>query len=80
MRRILSRKISVEAMLEFLMWLTVPYLVVGLVWTFFHPEQVQVLESRLLLTLPAGANLVAFGIVTVLWPLQLLGAEFCVAG
>lgn len=79
MRRVLSRKISIEAMLEFLMWAAIPYLVIGLAWTFFHPEQVQLLENQLLLRVPAGANLVSFGLVTLLWPVQVLGASFCVA-
>lgn len=78
-RRILSYKLSVEQLLETLMWLSLPYLVIGLVWTFFHPEQVQLIESSLLTKFPAGADLVAFGQVTLLWPVLLLGADVCVA-
>jgi hypothetical protein len=37
-RRVLSRRVSVEEMLEIVMWLAIPYLVIGLSWTFFHPE------------------------------------------
>jgi hypothetical protein len=77
-RRILGYKVSVEQMLETLMWLALPYLVIGLVWTFFHPEQVQLIESSLLTRFPAGADLVAFGQVTLLWPVLLLGAHVCV--
>ena len=79
LRRILSYKVSVEAMLETAMWLSLPYLLIGLVWTFFHPEQVQAIEASLLTRFPAGADLVAFGQVTLLWPVLLLGAEVCVA-
>ena len=75
----LSRPVKVEAMIETLMWLALPYLVIGLVWTFFHPEQVQLIESSLLTKFPAGADLVAFGQVTLLWPVLLLGADVCVA-
>ncbi|BBX25519.1 hypothetical protein [Mycolicibacterium alvei] len=78
-RRILGHRVSVEQMLETLMWLALPYLVIGLVWTFFHPEQVQLIETSLLTKFPAGANLVAFGQVTLLWPVLLLGADVCVA-
>ncbi|WP_029109418.1 hypothetical protein [Mycobacterium sp. URHD0025] len=77
-RRALSYKLSVEQLLETLMWLSLPYLVIGLVWTFFHPEQVQIIEASLLTKFPAGANLVAFGQVTLLWPVLLLGADVCV--
>lgn len=78
-RRILGHRVSVEQMLETLMWLALPYLVIGLVWTFFHPDQVQLIETSLLTKFPAGANLVAFGQVTLLWPVLLLGADVCVA-
>lgn len=78
-RRMLGRKASVEQVLEMLMWLALPYLMIGLVWTFFHPEQVQLIESSLLTKFPAGADLVAFGQVTLLWPVLLLGADVCVA-
>ncbi|MGV0813005.1 hypothetical protein ABQF34_13680 [Mycolicibacterium boenickei] len=78
-RRILSYRASVEQVLETLMWLSLPYLVIGLVWTFFHPEQVQLIETSLLTKVPAGANLVAFGQVTLLWPVLLLGADVCIA-
>ncbi|WP_105367073.1 hypothetical protein [Mycolicibacterium porcinum] len=78
-RRTLSYKLSVEQLLETLMWLSLPYLVIGLAWTFFHPEQVQLIESSLLTKSPAGADLVAFGQVTLLWPVLLLGADVCVA-
>ncbi|KHO25453.1 hypothetical protein [Mycolicibacterium setense] len=77
-RRALSYKLSVEQLIETLMWLSLPYLVIGLVWTFFHPEQVQVIETSLLTKFPAGANLVAFGQVALLWPVLLMGADVCV--
>ncbi|MCV7064673.1 hypothetical protein H7H51_01300 [Mycolicibacterium farcinogenes] len=78
-RRVLSRKASVEQVLETLMWLSLPYPVIGLVWTFLHPEQVQLIETSLLTKFPAGADLVAFGQVTLLWPVLLLGADVCIA-
>ncbi|MBU9765249.1 hypothetical protein FR943_15525 [Mycobacterium sp. TNTM28] len=78
LRRILAHKVSVEQLIETLMWLALPYLVIGLVWTFFHPDQVQLIETSLLTKFPAGANLVAFGQVTLLWPVLLLGADVCI--
>lgn len=80
LRRILSYQVSVEGMIEALMWLALPYLVVGLAWTFFHPDQVQLIETELLTKVPAGADLVAFGQVTLLWPLLLMGGHICVPG
>ncbi|OBG86402.1 hypothetical protein A5733_06225 [Mycobacterium sp. NS-7484] len=79
LRRILSYQASVEQVLETLMWLSLPYLTIGLVFTFFHPEQVQLIETSLLTKFPAGADLVAFGQVTLLWPFLLLGADICIA-
>lgn len=78
-QRILGHKLSVEQVLEILMWLALPYLVIGLVWTFLHPEQVQVIEASLLTKFPAGADLLAFGQVTLVWPVLLLGADVCIA-
>jgi hypothetical protein len=77
LRRLLSRKVSVEAMIEFAMWLAIPYLIVGVVWAFAHAEFVQHRETELNKQLPAGANLVAFGESTVLWPFLLLAPDGC---
>ncbi|MFN3007159.1 hypothetical protein [Mycolicibacterium wolinskyi] len=66
-------------MIETALWLALSYIVIGLLWTFFHPEQVQLIESELLTRIPAGANLMAFGQVTLLWPLLLVGGDICVA-
>lgn len=79
LRRILSYQASVEQVLETLMWLSLPYLAIGLVFTFFHPEQVQLIETSLFTKFPAGADLVAFSQVTLLWPFLLLGADICIA-
>lgn len=78
LRRLLGYRVSIEAMIEVLLWLALPYLFIGLVWTFFHPDQVQAFEDQLS-ALPVGADLVAFGLTTVLWPVLLLGAEVCAA-
>ena len=77
LRRLLSRKVSIEAMLEFAMWLAIPYLVIGIVWTFFNADDVARIESRLETSIPAGSDLGAFGTTTALWPFLLLGHEIC---
>ncbi|MDT5099378.1 MAG: hypothetical protein QOC76_3115 [Mycobacterium sp.] len=77
LRRLLSRKVSIEAMLEFAMWIAIPYLVVGIVWTFLNADDVARIEDRLHTRMPAGAELAAFGATTALWPFLLFGHEVC---
>ena len=77
LRRLLSRKVSVEAMLEFVMWVAIPYLLVGIVWTFFNADDVARIETRWEPRLPAGSDLAAFGATTALWPFLLFGHEVC---
>jgi hypothetical protein len=79
LRRVLSRRVSVEAMIEFGMWLAVPYLVIGLVWAFFDAEQVQLIETAWRTRIPAGSDILAFVQTAVMWPFLLLGADVCVA-
>ena len=57
LRRLLSRKVSIEAMLEFAMWIAIPYLVIGIVWTFFNADDVARIESHLETRIPAGSDL-----------------------
>ena len=77
LRRLLSRKVSIEAMLEIAMWIAIPYLVVGIVWTFFNADDVARIETRLQTRMPAGSDLAAFGATSVLWPFLLSGHELC---
>ncbi|MGZ6779252.1 MAG: hypothetical protein ACXVGO_09685 [Mycobacterium sp.] len=77
LRRLLSRKVSIEAVLEFAMWLAIPYLVVGIVWTFVNADDVARVESRLQTRMPAGSDLAAFGATAALWPFLLFGNEVC---
>jgi hypothetical protein len=79
LRRILSRRVSVEAMIETAMWLAIPYLVIGLVWAFFDAEQVQAIETVLQSRLPAGSEVLAFVETAVLWPFMVLGNDVCMA-
>jgi hypothetical protein len=79
LRRVLSRKVSVEAMIEIAMWLAIPYLIVGVVWSFATADDVQRIETELQSRLPAGAELVAFGTTTALWPVLMIAPEVCTA-
>ncbi|MGY4654539.1 hypothetical protein [Mycobacterium sp. URHB0021] len=54
-----------------------PYVVIGLVWAFFHAEQVQHIETLLQTRLPAGSEIAAFGQVAVMWPVLLLAPSVC---
>jgi hypothetical protein len=75
----LSRTVSVEAMIEIAMWLAIPYLLIGIVWTFFNADDVARIETQLETRMPAGSDLAAFGTTTALWPLLLVGEEVCAA-
>ena len=72
LRRTLSRRVSVAGLTEIALWLGGAYLTVGLVWSFFHPDGVQHIQTQLeqQLHLPAGTNyqLAALGEASVLWP------------
>ena len=76
-RRLLSRKVSVEAMMEFGLWAGLAHVVVGVVWTTVHFDTVTQLEAALQPLLPAGAELAAFGLTTLLWPLMFLVSAVC---
>ena len=78
LRRILSRRVSVEAMIELAMWLAVPYVVIGLVFAFFKAEQVALIETQLQTRLPAGSDIAAYGLTALFWPAELFGVDVCV--
>ncbi len=79
LRRVLSRRVSVAAMIELAMWLAIPYLLIGLGWAFFDAEQVQLLDTALKTKLPAGSEILAFVQTAVMWPQLMLGASVCAA-
>ncbi|MCT7660964.1 hypothetical protein [Mycobacterium deserti] len=78
LRRILSRRVSVEAMLEFAMWLALPYLTIGLVWAFFDAEQVHLIDAALRNRIPAGSDVGAFVLTAASWPARVFGFDLCV--
>ncbi|MDR3662915.1 MAG: hypothetical protein P4L86_21440 [Mycobacterium sp.] len=77
LRRLLGRRISVGAMMEFLLLLMIPYLLVGLVWTVLHPHAVQQVQTQWDRAFPAVAPLAALVEVTVVWPPMVMGVEIC---
>ena len=66
-------------MIEFALWMAIPYIVIGLVFAFFGAEQVQLIETQFQSRLPAGSDIAAFLLVALLWPLQLVGVGVCAA-
>ncbi len=79
LRRVLAYQVSIEALIEFAMWLAIPYLTCGLVWALVHPEQTQELQTRLEKVLPAGADVGGFGLMMAFWPASIQIADACPA-
>lgn len=79
LRRVLAHRVSVAALFEAALWLALPYLVIGIVFTFVQPEFVYVAQDDLQTRIPAGADLVAFGESVLYWPVLLLTPENCLA-
>jgi hypothetical protein len=78
-RRVLRHQVSVGGLLELAVWLAIPYLCIGFGWALFHTEQTQLIQARIERVSPAGADLVAFGLATALWPASIQIAEACPA-
>jgi hypothetical protein len=76
-RWLLSRKVSIAAMIEAAMWIAIPYLVIGIVFTFLHADDVARIETEMQTRIPAGAELVGFGATAAAWPFLLFGHEIC---
>jgi hypothetical protein len=77
LRRGLSYRISVDALIELALWLAVPYLTIGVIWAFLHPGQVEHFQEPLEMLLPAGADLIAFGETVTLWPFLVVAPLLC---
>jgi hypothetical protein len=76
-RRVLSRRLSVADVIEIALWLAIPYLIVGLVWSFWHVEDVRRLEDLLQNRMPTGQEMVAYLLVAGLWPVYLVLPAVC---
>ncbi len=77
LRRFLGHRVSVEVLIEIALWLAIPFLLIGVIWAFLHPLDVQRVETTLMPWLPAGANIIAFGLIVGLWPILLLVPLVC---
>jgi len=77
LHRALSRRVSVEQLIEITLWVAIPYLLIGIGWAFLHPEQIAHVEAVLQTRVPAGANLIAFGHAIANWPLLLISPQWC---
>ncbi len=78
-RRVLSRRLSVADVIEAATWLAIPYVAIGLLWAFFHVEEVHHLEGLLQTHVPAGAEMTAYLLVAAMWPGYLVVSAVCVA-
>jgi hypothetical protein len=77
-RRLLSKRVSVDQAVEFVLtWLLLPYVVIGLTWAFFHPAMITREEAALKSLFPVGPEIVAFGHVAVLWPVLMIDQGVC---
>ena len=65
-------------MIEFALWMAIPYVLIGLVFAFFGAEQVQLIETQLQTRLPAGSDIAAYVLMALLWPAMLSGVDVCV--
>lgn len=79
LRRVLQHRVSIGALLELAVWLAIPYLCIGFVWTLFHTEQTQRIQARIEKVMPVAADAAAFGLTTLLWPASIQIAQACPA-
>jgi hypothetical protein len=80
LQRMLNYQVSIGALIEVALWLAIPYLCIGFVWSSLHGEQVQQIQARVEKVLPTGADVTAFGLATALWPASIQIADACPAG
>ena len=76
-RRALQHPVSVQALVEFAIWLALPYLTFGLFWAVVHPDKVQALQTQWSNVVPGSADVAAFGEAAALWPAVLLLPTTC---
>jgi hypothetical protein len=75
--RVLSYRISVATLIEVWLWLVIPYLTIGLVWSALHPAYALQIQTHLLSGLPAGSEVLAYVDSGLLWPVLLLASGIC---
>ena len=79
LQRVLNHKVTIGALIEVALWLAIPYLVIGLVWSSLHGEQVQQIQARLQRLSPTSTDIMVFGLAAVLWPASSQIADACPA-
>jgi hypothetical protein len=79
LQRVLNHQVSIGSLIEVALWLAIPYLCIGFVWSSLHTQQVQQIQTRLEKLAPMGADAVAFGLATALWPASIQIADACPA-
>jgi hypothetical protein len=72
-------RVRVGALVESALWLAIPYLCIGFVWTVFHAEEAARIQARVAAVFPVAADAVAFGLTTALWPASIPIAHACPA-
>ncbi len=77
LRRMLQHQVSVGALIEVALWLAIPYLAIGFVWTTVHPDETRRIQARIETVSPVAADVAAFGLTTALWPASLQIAHAC---
>ncbi len=77
LQRVLNYKLSVATLIEIYLWILLPYVTVGLVWSAFHPANAAQMQAQLAGRLPAGAEVVALTFSALLWPVLLFTSFIC---
>lgn len=79
LRRTMRYQVRIGALIELALWLTIPYLCIGFVWTLFHAEEARQIQTWVEAVFPAAADAVAFGLTTALWPASIQIGHACPA-
>jgi hypothetical protein len=76
LRRLLDFQLSIAELIGIGLVVGTPYLIAGVVWSFFHPDGVQRIQTQLeqQLQLPPGTGyeLAGLGAAAALWPVVLV--------
>lgn len=72
-------QVRIGALVELALWLAIPYLLIGFAWAAFHPDEARQIQARVEAVFPVGADAVAFGLTTALWPASVPIAHACPA-
>ncbi|OBH84413.1 hypothetical protein A5681_01655 [Mycobacterium scrofulaceum] len=79
LRRTLRHQVRIGALIELALWLAIPYLCIGFAWAVFHADETGRIQARVEAVFPTGADAIAFGLTTALWPASIQIAHACPA-